>query len=463
MDIGEAFRSHLARPAAQAGSGILEVALTADEAAAGVNLTGEQDLIWSGAPTPLGPRGDWQWYSLPVLSLGVWRLWGEDQVHASTNAHPFPLGSFDVERIWGCTSDADYASVLRGLVPDNEWAVNYAFLDGWSISVSGWALRDLGAGAPRISLNGAPADVAWRLPSPTPAHSHWFTPGSDVCGFVAVGSIDAGAPFVRVDWVRDDEGPHNFTRPHVVGLGLAGELTFPEESRIRRVAGPEASHVTYMNEGLADTLSLTAIAQSHGVDPNDPEVRIMDWGCGCARMTQHLLALPDGPARTTGVDIDADNVNWCRQHLPGTFLTASLHPPLEEVATGSIDLVLSHSVLTHLTRDVAVEWLQEIARWLSPAGLAVLTYNGEASTVPIASRDRKYLADVLDRGIDDTLLSSDLSDVLEDGYYRVTLGRDSAWIPLFMREFEIVAIHPAATSGFQNAVVLRRKPVPVRL
>jgi methylase of polypeptide subunit release factors len=42
---------------------------------------------------------------------------------------------------------------------------------------------------------------------------------------------------------------------------------------------------------------------------------ILDFGCGCGRM---LLWLPElGRKRALhGTDIDADAIDWCREHLP---------------------------------------------------------------------------------------------------------------------------------------------------
>jgi SAM-dependent methyltransferase len=103
---------------------------------------------------------------------------------------------------------------------------------------------------------------------------------------------------------------------------------------------------------------------------------ILDWGCGCGRVTRWWGDL-DGAA-VTACDYNPELVGWVGASLP--FVTArrnELEPPLP-VPDASQDLVYAFSVLTHLPDDLALAWMAEIRRVLRPGGLFFFTTHGEA-------------------------------------------------------------------------------------
>jgi ubiquinone/menaquinone biosynthesis C-methylase UbiE len=108
--------------------------------------------------------------------------------------------------------------------------------------------------------------------------------------------------------------------------------------------------------------------------------RILDWGCGCARVARHWTNLvPD--VEFHGCDINADLVSWCSANMPfGAFKTSAVLPPLP-YPDNHFDLLYGISVLTHLLLDAHFLWAAEIWRVLKPGGLAVLTAHGP-STFP---------------------------------------------------------------------------------
>jgi len=40
---------------------------------------------------------------------------------------------------------------------------------------------------------------------------------------------------------------------------------------------------------------------------------ILDWGCGCARVARFVTEF--APRKLTGIDIDPDNIQWCKQNI----------------------------------------------------------------------------------------------------------------------------------------------------
>jgi SAM-dependent methyltransferase len=99
--------------------------------------------------------------------------------------------------------------------------------------------------------------------------------------------------------------------------------------------------------------------------------RVLDWGCGCARVTRYLQKL--GCSDLYGVDVDKTNIDWCRNNLPDIkFSHIDLMPPLP-FSEKQFDLVIGISIFTHLRENVQFLWLDELARILKPNGLAIVT------------------------------------------------------------------------------------------
>jgi len=100
---------------------------------------------------------------------------------------------------------------------------------------------------------------------------------------------------------------------------------------------------------------------------------LLDWGCGCGRLTRWLA---DIDADVYACDYNGDLVGWVSRNLP--FVTATrndLAPPLP-YGDSVFDFVYALSVFTHLRDDSARAWLAEIKRVLRPDGLFFFTTHG---------------------------------------------------------------------------------------
>ena len=104
---------------------------------------------------------------------------------------------------------------------------------------------------------------------------------------------------------------------------------------------------------------------------------VLDFGCGSARLTRHLMdhARSD---QVWGVDINAESIAWCEANLspPLRFAPCSTFPhlPFED---SSFDLVYAGSVFTHIS-ELAKTWLLELRRIVRPGGALYLTVQDQA-------------------------------------------------------------------------------------
>ena len=103
---------------------------------------------------------------------------------------------------------------------------------------------------------------------------------------------------------------------------------------------------------------------------------ILDFGCGCGRVTLWMARQVAAGSELHGTDTDAEAIAWCRNHLSARFTVNRPRPPLD-YKDSSFDLIYAVSVFTHLDEDRQFEWLHELRRVLKPGGTLLFTVHGE--------------------------------------------------------------------------------------
>lgn len=206
--------------------------------------------------------------------------------------------------------------------------------------------------------------------------------------------------------VRDGVAKLGLTAPAVWAYGVAAGArpwTIAANVRLRRRGAPDnlpippsdliflvsgSTDISWFLRGgsLAETSIREALLASH--QQIEDLGAILDFGCGCGRVLRRWRAL----ARTNvyGTDHNPKLVDWCRTNL--TFASVSenqLHPPLR-YEEASFDLVYALSVFTHLTEDLQIPWMNELARVLKPGGHVIFSAHGE-SYLPRLNRDEARL------------------------------------------------------------------------
>src|SRR4051794_4931713 len=107
--------------------------------------------------------------------------------------------------------------------------------------------------------------------------------------------------------------------------------------------------------------------------PLDDVESVLDFGCGCGRVTRWFDRFG---GRVAGSDVSRPAIEWCRDNLGfARFEVNGLAPPLD-FDDSSFDLVYALSVFTHLTEELQLAWRDELLRVLRPGGLFLLTTHG---------------------------------------------------------------------------------------
>jgi SAM-dependent methyltransferase len=175
--------------------------------------------------------------------------------------------------------------------------------------------------------------------------------------------------------------------------------------------------------------------------------RVLDFGCGCGRITRYLIEQTE--AEIHGTDYNPDLVSWCSQNLVrASFSRNRLEPPLR-APDAAFDLVVARSVFTHLTEDVQQSWLKEMARVIRSGGLFYFTMHGPLLAARLSPTQReRFDAGELVVTYRDFQGANLCSSYAGPDYVRRHL----------IREFELIRYEPGVPQPHlqQDAYVLRR-------
>jgi SAM-dependent methyltransferase len=183
-----------------------------------------------------------------------------------------------------------------------------------------------------------------------------------------------------------------------------------------------------------------------------PIKNMLDWGCGCGRLIVMFSRGTPIPG-IYGCDIDKESIAWCKENLAGNFDVIPLVPPTR-YADNFFDLVISNSVLTHLTKDIQLKWLAEMRRIIAPGGLFVASVHGEFATY------FNFAGEVdgpLKKEINDETKDHNLDGLVPNDYYRGTFQTRAYTERVFSEYFEILDYIEAGSLNFQDIVVMRKR------
>jgi methyltransferase family protein len=258
------------------------------------------------------------------------------------------------------------------------WYIDRIAIEGNRLRAEGWSMpvdaREPDEGW--FTINGRRFDrIAYPLRRDDVGALFWQRRDAANCGFIA--DIDELAePYpdgmleirrVRADTPRVEQGRDSWFVPDP-----ARHAGLPDEDRRYRVIGDRDAR-GFLVSGATDYRRLDrALVEITGRRMHD-HARVLDWGVGCGRIARHF---PPAHARAlSGCDIDHDNVDWCRSHLPGTFVASALIPPLP-FPDEAFDLVYGISVFTHLREPMQLRWLAELSRITQPGAVLMMTTHG---------------------------------------------------------------------------------------
>ncbi len=334
------------------------------------------------------------------------------------------------------------------------WCLDRAIVEDGRLRIAGWVVRPDTA-AVTFTLNGRPF-AQQRIAGPRPDLVPIFGHVADVSDAVFEGETEllaserAGDTVLEIHCADPATGrPWRPQQAYYLPPRSAERWPLPDGPRMVRVHGASAD--TFRIIGCSNARKIADAVRRHTGQDIETRRRVLDWGCGSGRLLRYLDRVPAGAL--TGVDVDADNIAWCRAHLPfAAFESIPLHPPTA-FASRTFDTIVGISIFTHLTEAVQHEWLAELHRIATPDAVLLMTIHGPAATV--ASGSIHAWRKVREAGFLDAV-SHDMDGVLPDTeYYRTTYHSPEYIRREWARTFEILEIVPAAIGNLQDLVVMR--------
>jgi SAM-dependent methyltransferase len=276
----------------------------------------------------------------------------------------------DDEALRSLSDEEIVASYERACTTNIRWMLeDLKFDDGWMLG-SGWAVsRSDDAG---FFINGRPFDeVAYREESPYLIGYFPLAPFVERSRFffkTRLGSDSFPGGHARLEFRAADADATHIARSAWYVPSPHGRLAVPSGAQITRVIGaPSATQ--FLIGGATLYKRIEHYLGETFCRGYDSIGRILDWGCGCGRLSRHFVSCPKGSL--DGIDIDGENIAWCRENLPfGCFQQSKPLPPTR-FENETFDLIVGCSVLTHLSEAHQFAWLEELRR-ISRRGAVVL-------------------------------------------------------------------------------------------
>ncbi len=225
--------------------------------------------------------------------------------------------------------------------------------------------------------------------------------------------------------------------------GSDGLALPPRRLRVRVIAQTDPE--VFIASGASNCRQIAELAEANGL-AIDEVARVLDFGCGCGRVSRHWAGYAG--LEIHGSDHDAELVAWVDEHLP--FVAGNVNdlaPPLP-YADGHFGLVYAISVFTHLTKDLGEAWMRELHRVIRPGGLLLFSVLAERNLDRLRPRERE----AYDRGELVVQFDDAPGTNLCIGYH------PEAYLDSLTVGFERVA---RVGVGMQDMCVARRLPAPV--
>ncbi len=122
---------------------------------------------------------------------------------------------------------------------------------------------------------------------------------------------------------------------------------------------------------------------------HDGRIKVLDWGCGPARVVRHLPDLLANGSQICATDYNKKSIAWCASSLPDVqFSVNDLMPPLD-YPDSSFDLVYGISIFTHLSEPAHTAWMNELQRILVPGGILFQTLHGEVFRAKLTQSEKQ--------------------------------------------------------------------------
>lgn len=186
---------------------------------------------------------------------------------------------------------------------------------------------------------------------------------------------------------------------------------------------------------------------------------VLDFGCGCGRVLRWLGNLPPKTS-VQGCDIDPEAVDWLRANLPQIKIHLNGPLPPLDFQDAAFDLVLCHSVFTHLDETYQDAWLEELGRITADDAILLISFMGDyafAQRLPEEASPSAGPEQLRLKRDQEGLLFLPGGDVGLPEFYQTTYHSVPYVISRWGQYFEVLAHVERGALNYQDLMVLQRR------
>lgn len=350
---------------------------------------------------------------------------------------------------------------MRDSIGTEPWCIDHVDISEGNIEIRGWAFPPDGDPASGgFLLDGEPfPEVQFPTPRPDIERLFWYMPEPERTGFTCRAPLrrlerDILKPYALSYVDKRTARPINPLHEYYYYYPPEDRFAFPPAANRRRVHGAE-SESAFRLEGYTTFLKLRSLLRNRFQRDYADFRAILDWGCGCGRMTRYFNWLP--ACHVTGIDIDEGNIGWCQENLRfAGFSAVPLHPPTL-LKNNQFDLLIGISIFTHLLERETHEWLGELQRIATPGGLLLMTIHSN-TTAARANLSEPMWRQWMANGFLDAGANPDLEAQMSvQEYYRNTFFTHEYVRSNWSSYFEILDIVPGYIGNHQDVVAMRKR------
>jgi SAM-dependent methyltransferase len=246
-------------------------------------------------------------------------------------------------------------------------------------------------------------------------------------------------------------------------------LPLPPDELIDRVVSgfsnddAEGARALFLKSGQRSLEDLVQALAAVGHEIGEHQ-RILEFGCGCGRIMRWMRDFAS-TSTLIGTDIDERAIAWASDNLPFATFHVNAGLPPTHYRDSEFDLIINHSVFTHLDESYQDSWLAELHRITAPDSLLVLSTHGEHA---FAIAEQQLAADSPQKRQWRSILERDgILHTREDAYtgssfpdfYHTTFHAPRYIFEHWSRWFDVLAVLPRSSLNFQDQIVLRHPAV----
>lgn len=106
-------------------------------------------------------------------------------------------------------------------------------------------------------------------------------------------------------------------------------------------------------------------------------LKILDWGCGPARVVRHIPEIFGNSCEVFGTDYNENSINWNRKNIKNVKFNLNYLKAELPYTNDFFDFIYGISIFTHLSEKMHEDWALELKRILKPGGILLLTLQGD--------------------------------------------------------------------------------------